>query len=441
MEWTTALALLLGLLVFLMAMGLPVAFAFIGVNIFGAYVFLGGEAGLMQFMRNMTASLTNFALVPIPLFILVGEILFQTGLAFAAVEATNRLIARVPGRLSVVTVSAGTLFATLSGSSVANTAMLGSTLLPEMLRRGYHPTLAMGPIMAVGGIAMLIPPSALAVLLGSLAGVSISQLLIAGIIPGFLMAAAFLAYIVIRCALNPALAPEPPQMPQRLSVWERIRPFLTQVVPLLSIFVVMIAAMLMGIASPTEAAALGCAAALLVAALYRKLSVAALRTALLETAKLSAMILFIIVASTTFSQILSFSGATRGLLRVVQGVEISPLLVVLVMLGILLLLGAFMDQISMIMVTLPFFLPLIAHFSIDPLWFAVLMLICMEIGFITPPFGLLVFVMRGVAPSDISLGQIYRAAAPFLGLQLLILALLIQRPELATWLPGLIRGG
>jgi tripartite ATP-independent transporter DctM subunit len=348
----------------------------------------------------------------------------------------------VPGRLSIVTVAGGTMFSTLSGSSVANTAMLGSTLLPDMLRRGYHPSIAMGPIMATGGIAMLIPPSALAVLLGSLAGVSISQLLIAGVVPGLMMALIFLGYILLRCTINPALAPELPadiEAAARLSAWERVRPFLTHVVPLLGIFVVVVGAMLLGWASPTEAAALGCAASLVAAAAYRKLTVAGLKKALMETTKISVMILFIIVASTTFSQILSFSGATRGILRLLGGIEISPLMIVLIMLGVLLVLGAFMDQISMIMVTLPFFIPLVGLFGIDPLWFAVLMLICMEISFMTPPFGLLIFVMKGVAPPGITLSQVYRAAAPFVGLQLLVLVLLIAWPVLTTWLPGLMQ--
>ena len=192
MDWSSSLLLLLGTLLLLMVTGLPVAFAFLGVNLIGAFVFLGGEIGLDQVVRNTIASVSNFSLAPIPLFLLMGEILFQTGVAFAAINAIDKLITRVPGRLSIVSVLGGTMFSSLSGSTIANTAVLGSALLPDMLKRGYHPTLAMGPIMATGSIAMLIPPSALAVLLGSLAGISIAKLLIAGIIPGLMMAASFL---------------------------------------------------------------------------------------------------------------------------------------------------------------------------------------------------------------------------------------------------------
>lgn len=207
MEWHEALILLIGCMLLLMAIGLPVALAFFGVNIVGAYLFLGGETGLLQLTRNSLASLASFTLAPIPLFLLMGEILFHTGIAFRAIDAVDKLILRIPGRLSIVTILGGTLFSSLSGSTLANTAVLGSVLLPDMLKRGYHPSIAMGPIMATGGIAMLIPPSALAVLLGSLAGVSITKLLIAGILPGLMMSVLHLGYVILRCYLNPNLAP------------------------------------------------------------------------------------------------------------------------------------------------------------------------------------------------------------------------------------------
>ena len=250
MDWSSALFLLLGTLLLLMLTGLPVAFAFLGVNLIGAFVFLGGEIGLDQVVRNTIASVSNFSLAPIPLFLLMGEILFQTGVAFAAINAIDKLITRVPGRLSIVSVLGGTMFSSLSGSTIANTAVLGSALLPDMLKRGYHPTIAMGPIMATGSIAMLIPPSALAVLLGSLAGISIAKLLIAGIIPGLMMAASFLIYIIVRCRANPALAPAYDVEPATL--WQRWKPLLTHVLPLMGIFVVVVGSILGGWATPTR---------------------------------------------------------------------------------------------------------------------------------------------------------------------------------------------
>ena len=258
MDWPTVLALLaLGVLA-LMALGTPVAVAFIAVNAVGAWFFLGGERGLSQLARNMTASVSNFAFTPIPLFVLMGEVLFHTGLAVKAIDAVATLIRRVPGRLSVIALVAGTIFSAISGSTIATTAMLGSLLLPQMLKRGYDRKLAMGPIMAIGGVDMLIPPSGLAVLLGGLAGISISDLLLGGVVPGIILSAVFIAYIVFRAWRDPSLAPlddEPV-----IKGWARWRPFVVHVLPLGTIIAAVIGSMAMGWATPTESAAIGAAA-------------------------------------------------------------------------------------------------------------------------------------------------------------------------------------
>ncbi|MFT6556383.1 TRAP transporter large permease [Sneathiella sp.] len=438
MEWSLALLLLLGLMLVLMLSSVPVAFAFLGVNIVGAWIFLGGEVGLVQLVRNSMTSITTFTLAPIPLFLLMGEILFHSGIAYKSVDAIDRLISRVPGRLSVVAVAGGTVFSSLSGSTIANTAVLGSTLLPDMLKRGYSPSIAMGPIMATGSIAMLIPPSALAVLLGSLSGISIAQLLLAGIIPGIMMSILFITYIIGRCYLQPHLAPADEEQ-EKLSWKDRIVPIFIYVVPLFAIFLVVVGSIFSGWATPTESAALGSMASLLAALGYRSLTLKILITSLMETAKVSAMILFIIVASMSFSQILTFSGGTTGLLSVFGQFEMTPVILVIGMICILLVLGAFMDQVSMMLVSLPFFMPLALANDINTLWLGVLMLIVMEMSFTTPPFGLLLYVMRGVAPPHISMRQIYSAALPFIGLSTIVLVVLMVFPEIITWLPAALR--
>lgn len=436
MDWGQALALMVGGLALLLALGVPVAVAFFGINLVGAWIFLGGDSGLMQMTRNAVTSITNFSLAPIPLFVLMGEVLLHCGVAFRAIDAIERVITRVPGRLPVVTVAGGTVFAALSGSTIANTAMLGRSLLPEMLRRGYHPTLAMGPIMATGGIAMLIPPSALAVLVGSLAGISISRLLVAGILPALLMATLFFGYIVLRAKLRPQDAPPEDEVP--MPARERWRPFLVYVLPLSGILLVVVGSLLAGIATPTESAALGVIASVLAAAAYRSLTARALATALRETAKTSVMILFIILASSTFSQILSFSGATGGLVGSVTALGADRSTVVLGMMLVLLLLGCFVDQVSMVMITVPLFVPLAHAAGVDLLWLGVIYLLTMEISFLTPPFGLLLFVMQGIAPVGTRIGTIYRAAFPFLVLELTVLGLLLAFPALGLWLPSLM---
>ena len=438
MTWWQTLLLLFGLLTVLLLVGLPAGFAFLAINLVGAVVYFGGEAGLMQVVRNGVASVTNFSLTPIPFFILMGEVLFHTGLAMRAIDSFDKAIRGVPARLSVVAIVAGTVFSAISGSTIATTALLGSLLLPEMLRRGYHPRLAMGPIMAIGGVDMLIPPSALTVLLGSLAGISISGLLIAGLLPGVLMAAMFLGWIIFSAWRNPELAP--PSEPEPTTGWARWGPLLINVTPLVLIFVMVIVAMSAGWATPTESAALGALVTVIVCVLYRSLNMAALGKALMGTAAITGVILFIIIGATTFSQILSFSGATNGLVGLVKGGGLEPWMVMAAMIALLLLLGCFVDQVSMMLITLPFYMPLVQHFGWDPLWFGVIYLICMQLGLLTPPFGMLLFTMRGVAPKEIPTREIFAAVTPYVVMGVLMVALVLVFPGLATGLPALLLG-
>ncbi|RGP35918.1 TRAP transporter large permease [Pseudotabrizicola alkalilacus] len=491
MEWYFALTLMLGTVCFFLFLGLPVAFAFMAANLFGTAMFIGAwySVGDWTIMRLSLESMpmefheaVGYQLTTIALFLLMGEILLQTGVAFKAIGAIEQMILRVPGRLSVVAIVGGTVFSSLSGSTVANTAILGKVLLPDMINRGYKPAIAMGPIMAVGGIAMLIPPSSLAVLLASLAQQSVAKLLVAGIVPGLLMALLFFAYVVIRCIINPDLAPaydpDTAQLDKPItlawhrngraawvrsydgpykSVLNRVLPFFVYVTPLMSIFVVVVGSIFFKFASPTEAAAMGCLAALGSCYFFRlfnkRITISgiegvdftwhAIAEALMGTVKINTMIIFIIAGSLVFTQALAVSGATTGLLEAMVSMQMSKLVVVLMMMGILLFLGAFMDQVSMLLLTLPFFLlgshSLQAIYDIDAIWLMVLILIAMEIGLLTPPFGLLLYVMKGVAPEGISIGQIIGSAMPFILIEVLVLVLLILIPGLATWLPGLLQ--
>ncbi len=436
MSWQMASLLLLGGSTILLFIGMPVAFSFIAINLIGAVLFLGGDAGLHQLVRNSSAAVINFSLTPIPLFILMGEVLFHTGLAIKVIDGVERLIRQVPGRLAVVAVVAGTVFSAISGSTIATTAMLGSLMLPIMLKRGYHPTMATGPIMAIGAVDMLIPPSALTVLLGSLSGISISKLLIGGVVPGLILSAAFVVYIVLRVRTNPALAPATPV--EELSGWARFDPLVRYVLPLVSIFVVVIGAMSGGIATPTESAALGALATMALAAAYGALSVGAVTKALHGTIAISGMILFIILGATTFSQILSFSGATEGIVSAIFGQQLSAFAILAGMMLLLIFLGIFVDQVSMMLITLPVFMPIVQRLDIDLIWFGVLYLICMQLGLLLPPHGLLLMTMRGVAPPQVTMAHIFRAVVPYIVLSLVLLVMIIMFPAIATWLPALL---
>lgn len=436
MSWQLASLLLLGGSTVLLFIGLPVAFAFMAINIVGAILFLGGDAGLSQMLRNSAAAVINFSLTPIPLFVLMGEVLFHTGLALKVIDGIERLVRQVPGRLAVVAVVAGTVFSAISGSTIATTAMLGSLMLPVMLSRGYNPVLATGPIMAIGAVDMLIPPSALTVLLGSLSGISISKLLIGGVVPGLMLSVAFVGYIIVRASANPALAPA--TVVEERSGWARYELLVCYVLPLVSIFVVVIGAMSGGIATPTESAALGALATMALAAAYRALSFDALLKALRGTVGISAMILFIILGATTFSQILSFSGATEGIVSNILGAGLTPFAILAGMMLLLIFLGIFVDQVSMMLITLPVFMPIVQRLDIDLIWFGVLYLICMQLGLLLPPHGLLLMTMKGVAPKEVTMAHIFRAVVPYVAMSLVLLIVIILVPAIATWLPNVL---
>jgi tripartite ATP-independent transporter DctM subunit len=436
LSWQLASLLLLGGSTVLLFIGMPVAFSFIAINIVGAMLFLGGDAGLGQMVRNSAAAVINFSLTPIPLFVLMGEVLFHTGLALKVIDGIERLVRQVPGRLAVVAVVAGTVFSAISGSTIATTAMLGSLMLPVMLSRGYNPVMATGPIMAIGAVDMLIPPSALTVLLGSLSGISISKLLIGGVVPGLMLSVAFVGYIIVRAKANPALAPA--TIIEEGTGWAKYELLVLYVLPLVSIFVVVIGAMSGGIATPTESAALGALATMALAMAYRTLSFEALLKSLRGTVGISAMILFIILGATTFSQILSFSGATEGIVSTILGGGLTPFAILAGMLLLLIFLGIFVDQVSMMLITLPVFMPIVQRLDIDLIWFGVLYLICMQLGLLLPPHGLLLMTMKGVAPKEVTMAHIFRAVVPYVAMSLVLLVIIIVFPAIATWLPNLL---
>ena len=434
MEWYAALGVLLGTIMFLMGLGMPVALAFLAANILGAWVFMGGEAGITQLLNNGFGSLTSFALVPIPLFLLMGEIFFYTGLGSRMFNAIDKLLGRLPGRLSYVTVIGGTGFSTLSGSSMGSTALLGSLMVPEMNARGYKTHMSVGPILGTGGLAIIIPPSALAVLLATLAQIDVGALLIAGIIPGLILAGFYIALIWVQTRIDPDAAPA--YEVEEMTLGEKLTLILRDVVPMLSVMVLTIFGMIGGIFTPSEAAAFGALGVLILAVIYRGLTWDSAKKSVIGALKVTLMAYLIVFGSATFSQLLAFSGASRGLIDWATGFELAPIAMLLVMFGVLLVLGMFMEQISMMLLTVPIFFPLAASLGFDPVWFGLIMLLALEISFTTPPFGLLLFVMKGVAPPQTTMREIYTSAMPFIGCSLLLVALLILVPDLALWLPG-----
>ncbi|MEY3035780.1 MAG: TRAP transporter large permease [Burkholderiaceae bacterium] len=435
MVWYEAFGLLIGMIVVLMLLGMPVAIAFLASNIVGAAIFMRGATGVEQMLHNGYGAMTLFALVPIPMFLLMGELFFYTGLANRMFNAIDRLMGNVPGRLSYVTVAGGTAFATLSGSSMGSTALLGSTMVPEMMRRGYNKYLSIGPILGTGGLAVIIPPSALAVLLATLGQTDVGDLLIAGIIPGLILATAYVVVIFLWTRLDPNAAPG--YQAGSVSIGEKLLLVVRDVIPMFLVVAACIGAMVTGISTPTEAAAVGCLAVMVLAAAYRVLTIKAIRSSLAGAMRVTVMSFFIILGSATFSQLLAFSGASSGLIEWATSYELAPLAMLFMMIGIILLLGCFMDQLSMMLLTAPIFFPLAQTLGFDLTWFGLILLLALEVGYTTPPFGLLLFVMKGVAPSHITMRDVWLAATPFVACVLGLILLVIFVPSLALWLPGL----
>jgi tripartite ATP-independent transporter DctM subunit len=304
-----------------------------------------------------------------------------------------------------------------------------------MSRRGYARVMSIGPILGVGGLAMLIPPSALAVLLGTLARIDVGQLLIAGLVPGLILAGLYAILILVLAQAAPHLAPAYDVAPVPLAT--RMRLLVTDILPMGLVVFLVVGLILLGWATPSEAAAFGALGVLMLALAFHRLSWPALVRSVAGALKVTVMAFMIVLGSATFSQILAFSGATGGMLAWATGFEATPLAMLLAMFGILLVLGMFMDQLSMMLITVPIFFPLAQSLGFDLIWFGVIVLLALEISFTTPPFGLLLFVMRGVAPPGTTMVEIYRSAIPFMACALLLVALLIWQPELALFLGAL----
>lgn len=436
LEWYWALGLMISLVVGQMLLGVPVAIAFMATNLLCAYVFMGDIYAFFQVVDNSTSLITRFQLAPVPFFILMGSLFFYSGIAQRVFSTLDLVMGRIPGRLCFLTVGGGTLFSTLTGSSMANTAMLGSMMVPEMQRRGYHWRLSLGPILGTGGLAMIIPPSTLGVLLATIAGIDVGKFLVAGILPGVVLAVLYTSVIALQVWWNPANAPQY-EVPE-VSRAEKMRSVAVNILPMGFVIFMVVGLILLGIATPTESAAFGVLSILILMAAFRVLTLEALRQSLMSTVKVAGMVFFIILNSSIFSQLLAYSGASSGMLHFATSFDVDTVTLLLMMFAALLFLGMFMDPVSMILITTPVFFPLAQAIGIDPIWFGLFVLICLEMSQTTPPFGLLLYVMLGVAPKGTTLRRVAIAAAPYLGCDALLLVLMFAFPALVLYLPSLI---
>ncbi|MBN1545585.1 MAG: TRAP transporter large permease subunit, partial [Syntrophaceae bacterium] len=420
------LAFFFSALIIVLFSGFPIAFSFLFVDLLAMLIFMGPES-LGQITLHMFSSLASFTLTPIAMFVLMGELMFHSRIAYNSINVLDKCLGRMNGRLSIVAASSGLLFSAMSGSTLANTAMLGSSLVPEMERRGYKPAMSIGPIMGVGGLAMLVPPSNLAVVLASIGQISVGKILIGGVLPGILLGMLYALYIVGRCRLNPSLAPR--YDVSRIPLNEKIIDLIRYVLPLGLVIFMVLGFILLGIATPTEAGATGALGTIILAIFYRRLNRKVIKASLIGTLHITVMIFTIIAGSSAFSNILAYTGATNELLTFVKNLNVPPIVILFGMQAVIFMLGSFMETISIIMICMPIFMPIAAMLHFDPVWFGILILLNLEMGQTTPPFGMLLFVMKGVVP-NIRFGEIILSALPFIGCDMVIMIILIIWPQL-----------
>ncbi len=421
------------IMVGLLVLGVPIAFAMAVVGIAGTAIVAGVTQTLSQITLVTWDKGTDFVIVCIPLFIFMGQLTATTGIAADLYEFLQRWLGRMRGGLGIASVFACGGFGAVTGSSVACVATMGTIVYPEMKRYGYDPKLATGVLAASGTLGILIPPSLAFAFYGTLTDTSIAALFIAGIIPGVITMFIFAGIVWIRCLINPALGPMGPTF-----TWKEKFASMRGILPIVIIFTIVIGSLYGGICTPTEASAVGASGVVMVSLIMKRLTWANLRMALHETGLVSAFIFAIIVGGYLIARFLAVTQITDLLVNYVTEMKPSKYEFIMFMIVLYLFLGCILDTFGMTILTLPFIFPITKALGIDPIWLGVFIVIMTEVALITPPVGVNVFVMRGIA-TDVPMSQIFRGVMPFLVGEFLLIALLIAFPMIATWLPQMMR--
>ena len=433
MEWYTILLLVTGALLGLMLLGVPILFGLGAIDV-ALVVLLWGEHGYSLFGSVPFGEIDNFVLLAVPLFILVGELVVHSRINRDFFEMANAWLGWLPGGLAVTTQIMSTIFAAISGASTANTVIIGSVAADELLKRGYDKRLTAGCIVAGGSLGMLIPPSTLMILYGVLNQVSIGHLFMGGVMPGLVISALFIAYILTVAIRTPERA-----LPATGITWSLRWRTLWKVWAVLLLVLVMLGCIYTGLATPTEVGGLGALTAMGIAACYRRLDWRMLRGALLNSVRTTGFILWVLVAALLFGRVLTALGVTQALTAHVAGLPLPPWGILLLVNGLLIVLGALMDPAAIVAVTSPILVPIMTQLGYDPLWFGIVFMVNMELAFLTPPFGLNLFILKSIAPPQMGMDDIILGALPFMALLLFGLGLVMVFPALATWLPATMR--
>ncbi len=435
MEVGTVTLLIFSSLILGLLTGLPLVFILGGLAVIFNFIFLGPST---LFMISSTAfgTMNDFILTSIPLFVFMGILLQHSGIAEALFDMMHKWVGGIKGGLAIGTIIICTFFAAMSGISGAATVTMGVIALPAMLKYKYDVKMASGSIAAGGALGILIPPSVLMIIYGIFAGESIGALFAGGVIPGFLLSLMFIAYIAIRCWLNPEKGPAIPKA-ERASWPEKFSALKAVILPI-ALIILVLGVIFKGIATPTEAAAMGALGALFCAAVSRKLTWGVFKESSYHTLGLSCMIIWIIIGGSCLTRTYTAVGAVDFIRELVSALPVSKYFILFGIQITLLFLGMILDPGGIIMICTPVFVPVIKSLGFDPVWFGVLFIVNMEMSYLTPPFGFNLFYLKSIVPRSVTMLDIYKAVIPFVGIQALCLLLLILFPKLVTWLPSLI---
>ncbi len=425
-------SMLLGL-----SLGLPVAFVLGGVAIVFSF-FLWGPISILNVPLATVGLMKTIVLVPIPLFVFMAIVLERSGIVDSLYEMMYRWAGPIRGGLAMGSVLIATVFAAMSGIVGAGTITMALIALPSMLKRGYNKSLAIGSVAAGGALGQLIPPSVDMILYGFIAKVSVGRLFAGGVIPGLILSTLFLIYIAVRSAIQPHMGPALP--PEERATWaEKFASIRAVFLPMLLV-VGVLGSIFAGLATPTEASAVGATGALICAAIYRRLSWSNLKESAFRTLRITSMCLWIVLGATIFTAVYQALGATEMLKELLGGMPGGRWGVMITIQLTFFIMGMFIDDVAIMMIAAPIFLPVVTALGFDPVWFGVLFIVNMQMGFLTPPYGFTLFYIKGVAPKGVTMGDIYRSIWPFVLLQGIGLVIIMVFPNLVLWLPNLIFG-
>ncbi|WP_087720610.1 TRAP transporter large permease [Salinicola salarius] len=419
-------------LIFFLVLGLPLAFVLGGVSVLFLY-FTWGVDSFYMVATQMWGTMESFTLVAIPLFVFMAMLLERTGVARDLYRMMHLWCGGVRGGLAVGTLGICAVFGAMVGISGAAVVAMGTIALPAMLERGYDKRMVLGCINAGGGWGILIPPSIMMILYAMISGVSVGKMFAAGVLPGILLVALTVTYVLVRSYLQPHMAPALP--PEERGSWgDKLRAVRAVLLPI-GIVVMVLGSIIGGITTPTEAAAMGVLGALISAAVYRKLNWDILQEAAIRTFKLTGMIAWILFAAHAFSAAYQGMGAQMLIEDLMMGLPGGRWGIIITMIVIVFFMGMLLDPVGIMLITLPVFLPIVNSLGFDPIWFGILFVINMEIGYMTPPFGFNLFYLKGIVPPSITMRDIYWSVIPFVIVNLIGMGIIMAFPEIATYLP------